>query len=121
MQIITPLYCPINEHLGVYLLEEIKGQITLLIMPLPNHYITPQHSHGVITNFHDLHMFLCQTNQRLMCVSCCATSIWEPAPTMVRPLTFLVRRSLRRHLGLRLAFSPDRGFSVLQNRLYKSA
>jgi hypothetical protein len=63
MQAITPLRCPINKHPGVYLQEEINGQITLYVIPLPNHYIITQHSHRVIMDFHDLQMFLCQKNR----------------------------------------------------------
>jgi hypothetical protein len=61
MQVVTPSMCPINEHLrSIY--REIKGLIIMSIISLSNHYITTQHSHMVITDFHDLQLFLYPIN-----------------------------------------------------------
>jgi hypothetical protein len=61
MQAITLLKCFINEHLV---------SITVSVMLQSNHYITIQQSHGVITNFGDLQMFLCLTTHKLTHVPC---------------------------------------------------
>jgi hypothetical protein len=45
------------------------------VIPLSNHYITTQHSHRVITDFHDLQIILCEANHQLTCVSCQIASI----------------------------------------------
>jgi hypothetical protein len=65
--------------LGGPFIKKIKHQITISIMPLSNHYITTQHSHKVITDFHDLQIFTCRANHRLTHVSYWISSIRGPS------------------------------------------
>jgi hypothetical protein len=46
------------------------GLITMFAMPLANYHATTQHSHGVITDFHSLHVFPCRANRRLTHIPC---------------------------------------------------
>jgi hypothetical protein len=49
---------PINKHLK-FLYKKNQGYV----MPLSSYYITNQHNHKIITDFHDLQLFLYSINQ----------------------------------------------------------
>jgi hypothetical protein len=79
--------CPINEHLGGPFMGKIMGLITMYVMLLSNYYATTQHSHGVITNFHDLQIFLCPASHRLTRVPCRNASLRTFAADLRRGAT----------------------------------
>jgi hypothetical protein len=53
MQAITPQSALSISMCGLYI-GKIMGMIIMFIMPLANYHATTQHSHEVITDFHDL-------------------------------------------------------------------
>jgi hypothetical protein len=66
---------------------KIMGLITMYVMLLSNYYATTQHSHGVITNFHDLQIFLCPASHRLTRVPCRNASLRTFAADLRRGAT----------------------------------
>jgi hypothetical protein len=65
---------PINKHLK-FLYKKNQGYV----MSLSSYYITNQHNHKIITDFHDLQLFLCSVNQQLTRVLYRATSVQGPS------------------------------------------
>jgi hypothetical protein len=51
MLALIPLNCSVREAPGGLFIGEIKGQITVSVLSLFNHYITTHHRHRVIIDF----------------------------------------------------------------------